>query len=273
MTLRRRDALRVMTAGAWAAACAGDEPRFGGHVMSIQTWTFRSFDLPTALDMSAMLGLDHVELGSNHVSSASGPPVAEVLEALARRGLSCVTAGLEPTSADHAANERVFAFAVALGLRTILVAPPTDAWASLERLVAEHDVRLGVHNHGPGSPYSTIEDIAAALAGRDPRIGTIVDTGHYLRAGVDPVAALHAHRGRIFGVHLKDVAALDPAAPDVVLGTGVLDVDAVFVALRDANLPRDACVSLEYEANPGDPYDDVVAGLERAAQAARRAPG
>ena len=40
--------------------------------------------------------------------------------------------------------------------------------------------------------------------------------------------------------HLKDVAAADPAAPDAMFGQGVLDVVAVFRALRDIGFPRDA---------------------------------
>jgi sugar phosphate isomerase/epimerase len=72
----------------------------------------------------------------------------------------------------------------------------------------------------------------------------------------------------VYGVHLKDVEAPLPGAYDAILGEGVLDVEAVFRALRDIDFPRDASLSLEYEDNHLSPYDDVVIGLENAAAAA-----
>jgi hypothetical protein len=45
----------------------------------------------------------------------------------------------------------------------------------------------------------------------------------------------------------------------------------VFRALREVGFPDDASISLEHEANPEAPYDDVAAALAHAAAAARAA--
>jgi inosose dehydratase len=260
--------------GVATTGCGGGDPRpdFGWLTpwMSIQTWTLRGFPLTDALDQVVALGLVRVELGSNHVSSTSAPAdVDAALAELAARGLTCVTCGLEETSADAAADRRAFDFARRLGAHAILVDPPADAFAALEPLVVEYDVRLGIHNHGPGSRYPLIADVLAALAGRDPRIGAILDTGHCLRSGEDPVDAVRRLAGRLHGVHLKDVAAPEAAAPDVILGDGALDLPGVLAALRTAGLPAGAAVSLEYEANPEAPFDDIALALSRIAALAR----
>jgi sugar phosphate isomerase/epimerase len=259
----------------WSAGCgdnAAPSRTYGGFSMSIQSWTFRAFDFEQALSFVDELGLAHVEMYDAHV------PVAGAAQELAARrsrldelGIRLLTHGTNPLSADHAANRALFEFARAMGIRNLLADPPAEALDSVEQLVDEFDIRIAIHNHGPGSRYGVPDDVLAALAGRDARIGTCVDTGHYIRSGVDPTQALRAFPGRLFGVHLKDVAAAEPTAPDVILGDGVLDVIGIFRALREVGLPADAALSLEYEANPDAPLADVRAGLAVADAAARAA--
>lgn len=274
MAPTRRDVLRLLGGGALAglAACR-DDARYGGFTMAVQSWTFRVYPIDQVLDFAVELGLSRIELSpqaSHFGFPATDDQIAAMRGKLAERGLDCTTSGLEPVTGDPQADRAVFEYARKLGLRTIMVDASPEVLARLDDLVAEFDIRIGVHNHGPGTRYSTIDDMRAALAGRDRRIGTIVDTGHYTRAGVDPVDALHEFAGRVYGMHLKDVAAADAAAPDTILGDGVVDLAAVFRALRDIDVARDASLSLEYEANPEAPFDDVVVCLANADRAARR---
>ena len=53
----------------------------------------------------------------------------------------------------------------------------------------------------------------------------------------------------------------------VVLGKGHLDVAGLFKALRQINFSADKALSLEYEANPMNPIDDMKACLEIAKEA------
>ena len=238
--------------------------------MSIQAWTFRAFPTDAMLPMLRDLGVERVELYEQYWSVSSTPDqIAAMRARLDELGLDCVSHGLNPLGTDHDANREVFEFARQAGIKNLLADPPLEAFDSIEALVGEYDLRVAIHNHGPLSQYSTIADVAAALQGRDLRIGAAVDTGHFIRSGEDPIAAIRAFGGRLYGVHLKDVAGESFDAPDVIIGTsGFLDLEALFDALRDVRFLEDASLSLEYEANPEDPYADVVACLDAASRAA-----
>jgi sugar phosphate isomerase/epimerase len=43
----------------------------------------------------------------------------------------------------------------------------------------------------------------------------------------------------------------------VILGTGHIDVPAVFAALEQAEFPADGALSIEYEENPQDPIAEI----------------
>jgi sugar phosphate isomerase/epimerase len=171
--------------------------------------------------------------------------------------------GRKSFSPDHAANQRVFEFAKKLGIRTITANPQPDAatFASLDRLVAEYDVRIAIHNHGPGSLYDKLDSVIQALRGREARIGACVDCGHFLASGEDPLGCLRALAGRVYGVHLKDIAEFGKKSENVVLGKGQLDVVALFKTLRETNFPANGALSLEYEAHPENPLDNLKACL------------
>ena len=116
-------------------------------------------------------------------------------------------------------------------------------FASLDKLVAEYDIRLAIHNHGPGTPYDTLDDVVGAIKGHDRRIGACVDCGHYYSSGEDPIRCVSTLGERVYGVHLKDRAEIGRKSPDVVIGKGLLDVVGLFKALRRIGFPDDGALS------------------------------
>jgi sugar phosphate isomerase/epimerase len=76
---------------------------------------------------------------------------------------------------------------------------------------------------------------------------------------------------RVYGVHMKDHAESGKKSGNVVLGKGHLDVVGLFKALRQIKFPADGALSLEYEANPMNPIDDMKACLEIAKEAIAKA--
>ena len=54
------------------------------------------------------------------------------------------------------------------------------------------------------------------------------------------------------------------------IGKGQLDVVGLFKALRRVGFPDDGALSLEYEANPENPIDDMKACLARIKEAIAR---
>jgi sugar phosphate isomerase/epimerase len=180
--------------------------------------------------------------------------------------------GVNGFSKDHEANRKIFAFAKKAGIRNITANPQKDAFDSLDKLVAEYDIRIAIHNHGPGALFDKSDDTLNAVKDHDKRIGACVDTGHYIRSGENPVEVIEKLGDRVFAAHLKDDTHKgDKGSHNVVIGEANLDVVGVFRALKKIKFPADGSLSLEYEANPANPIDDMKQCLVVARDAIKQA--
>ncbi len=225
--------------------------------MSVQSYCFRKFSLDQAIENTRELGLSYIEFFLAHLpSDLPQPKIDEVKKKLAAAKIEPLAYGVCRFSSDHEANRKVFAFCRAMGTSVITADPAPDSFDSLDHLVSEFDIRVAIHNHGPGHRYAKADDIAKAVAKHDPRIGAGIDTGHLLRAGDDPVKAIRNLKDRMHAVHLKDINEKDR---DVVFGTGRLDLRGTLAALLEIKFS--GCLSMEYESKPEDPMADMKACL------------
>jgi inosose dehydratase len=251
--------------------CAADNDKWGGFPIGVQTISLRKYALPEVLRHLQGMGVRYIEFSASaHLPSSAGDEqIREIRQLAADAGLKITAHGVNRFSKDHAANRRIFEFARKLGIGTITANPQRDGetLASLDKLVAEYDLRIAIHNHGPGALYDKLTDVTETIKGHDQRVGACVDCGHYLASGEDPVRCLLALGERVYGVHLKDQAEVGKKSPNVVIGKGHLDVVALFKVLRQIHFPTDGALSLEYEANPENPLDDMKACLEIAKEA------
>jgi len=201
----------------------------------------------------------HVEFYSKHLNpAADAKTLAETKELVANAGVSINAHGVNGFTKDHDANRRVFEFAKAAGIKNITADPQPDSFDSLDKLVEEYDIRICIHNHGPGHRYDKIADVANAVKDHHKWIGACVDTGHFIRAGEDPVEAVTALGPRVFALHMKDDKFKgDKRSHNVILGEANLDVVAMFRALKQVKFPADGSISLEDESNPANPIDDM----------------
>jgi len=135
----------------------------------------------------------------------------------------------------------------------------TASELTTDRLVEEFQIRIAIHNHGPGSYYSVPEDVIEATAGHHKYIGACVDIGHYERSGVRAEDALRSLRDLVYDMHLKDVDARVKSGRTVVIGEGVIDFDAVFDELVNMRFERH--VALEYEAEKDNPLPSMAKSL------------
>jgi len=252
-------------------SAAGDKDEWGGFPVGIQTFSLRKYPLPEAIRHLQGMGVHYVEFsaGTHLPATSSDEQIALARDLAATAGLTTTAHGVNRFSQDHAANRKIFEFAKKLGVRTITANPQPDVetFASLDKLVAEYDMRIAIHNHGPGALYGKLEEVVNAIKDHDHRIGACVDCGHFLSSGEDPVKCVLTLRDRVYGVHLKDHAEIGRKSPDVVIGQGHLDVVGLFRAIREINFPADGALSLEYEANPDNPLDDMKACLAAAKEA------
>ena len=244
--------------------------KYGGFNMGIQTYSLRGLGADEAFQKINALGLHWIEPYRVHYPVSTEPKAIKTMNAkLQPLDLHVSAHGVHGFSKDHEKNETLFKFAKLAGIRNLSANPSKDSFDSLEKLVDKYDVRIAIHNHGPGALYDQLEDGLKAVKGRDGRIGFCADLGHYIRSGIDPVDAIEGLSGRLFGAHLKDFAEKKKRTKGVILGEGHMDVKAVFTALRKANFPSDGALSLEYEENPKNPIADIEKCLAVASKAAQ----
>jgi inosose dehydratase len=249
-------------------------PNFGGFNVGMQSYTLRGFDVDRALKEINAMRLHSVELFEAHFSGKSSDADIEAMKSKTKAlGIQMLGHGVNPFTKDHEANKRWFEFAKKAGIRNLSADPHEDAFDSLDKLCEEYQIRIAIHNHGPGARYDKITDVLNAVKGHHPLIGACADLGHYIRSGEDPVRAINLFEGRLYGIHLKDFAEQKSQTKGVILGQGHLDVVGVFKALRKVNFPADGCLALEYEENPKDPLAEVKQCLAVASEAAQKAAG
>jgi inosose dehydratase len=259
------DAPRILQ----AAHLADSKDPFGGFPVGVQSYSLREFNTAEAIRHLQGMGVHYAEFYGKHLDpKADDAKIAEVQALLKAADIKLAGHGVHGFSKDHEANKRLFDFAKKIGVKVITANPEPDSFDSLDKLVAEYDIRIAIHNHGPGALFDKLDSVTSAIKGRDKRIGACVDCGHFLRSGEDPVKCVLTLADRVYGVHIKDEKETGtPKSANVVIGKGHLDVVGLFKALRQVKFPADGSLALEYEANPQNPIDDMKACLEVAKEA------
>jgi len=226
--------------------------------LGIQLYSLRGYPVAEALKHAKELGFEAVEFYPGMFPiAASAEQIADIKKQVADLGLRISAHGVNGFGKDAAANRKVFEFAKAAGIGILGCDPTPEAFASLDELVKEFDIRVAIHNHGPKHRYNKVVDVLRAIEGHDERIGACADLGHFIRAGENPVEVIRLLKGRLYGIHLKDFAEMQEVTKGVILGKGHLDVPAVFAALEQVQFPADGALSLEYEENPKNPLAEI----------------
>lgn len=281
--LSRREFLKLGAIGAGALLCTGsplvsvasslnaaedgNADPYGGFKMGLQSYSLRGFDAETALKHTRTLGLKYWESFPNHVPMGTVPSqVKQSKLMLSSAGVTLLAYGVVEFDSNETKARQFFDFAKALGIGTFSANPKKDkqTFDLLDKLVAEYDVAIAIHNHGPGARYDKISDVEQMVKDRHPKVGACVDTGHYLRSDEDPTDAIKRLGKRVFGVHLKDVKTLSKNGKRekifTILGQGDLNVLDCLKELR--KLKYENCLALEYEENPENPLSDIEVSLK-----------
>jgi len=282
--ISRRDfiVLSGTVIGSLTVACGRKEPApaqsyefpedipYAGFRMGVQTWCFRdSKSIDTVIDYLHSLGLAHVEIAPSVHLPVETPleEVKAVREKFAAEGITVDSFGVVQIANDEQSCRRIFDYGKTLGVLNISVMPQYDALPLLDRLCAEYGIPAAIHNHGPEDKlYAKPEMFREHLAGVSNRVGLCVDTGHYLRSGVDPLKVIDEFPERIISIHLKEMV-LDENGRwvDLIVGRGELDLQALVKKLKKIGFK--GSFSLEYESEPGNPVpplSECLAELRKA---------
>lgn len=227
--------------------------------LAVQAWTFNRFSFFEAVDKTASLGVRCIEAfpgqalckekeGARFHHTMSAEDRAAALAKLESAGVTLVNYGVVGLPNDEAKCREVFAFAMEMGIETIVSEPPEDAFGLIDTLCEEYGINVAVHNHPTPSHYWNPDTVLKVTEGRGKRIGACADTGHWSRSGVNPVEAVKKLEGRIVSFHLKDLNEFgNKKAHDVPWGTGMSDVQAVLDEMNRQGF--EGVFSIEYEHN------------------------
>ena len=259
----------------------------GGFALAGHAWTWNKGTLFEAIDQTAALGLDSLEifLMGMRISAETGDAVlddATPEELIARirkysqaKGVHFVApyiGGKQWTriGQDEAQLRRFFEQGKKLGVSGFTGEPMESQWDMLEKLLKEYDFTFAIHNHAIGFhadyfgapyPYGNPAETAKKLEAqhRDRRKGICFDTGHAARSGLDIVEVTRACAGRLRSLHLKDVARVQ--VNDVPFGTGRVDVAAVLAELKRQGFQGH--IGLEYENFESPTFGDDLRQMVR----------
>ncbi len=227
-----------------------------GLTLGLASYTTREFSLEETLTMAKRLNLQKIAVKSMHLPlESSESAIRNVVQKVERAGLSLYGAGViyMKTAAEV---ENVFRYAKVAKIEVIIGVPNHDLLELVEKKVKETNIKVAIHNHGPGDEvYPTPEVVYNKIKFLDPRIGLCLDVGHVQRLGLDPAENITKYADRLLDVHLKDVDRAEAEGESVELGRGVINIPAVIRALQAINYS--GVMALEYEKDG----HDVLPGL------------
>ena len=240
-----------------------------GWRLSVQAWTFNRFTFFEAVDKVASMGLKYIEMypdqqidnesdATTHYSM-DAETRQKILNKLEAAGIKLVNYGVVD-GIDAADWRRLFEFAKAMGIETIVIEPDPAQMDIVEPLCEEFKINVAIHNHPKPSRYWNPDTVLEAVNGRSKLMGACADTGHWMRSGLDPVECLKKLEGRIISLHFKDLNKKGREGHDVPWGTGAGNVYAMLAELKRQGF--EGVFSVEYEHN----WDSSVPEIKQCAE-------
>jgi sugar phosphate isomerase/epimerase len=227
--------------------------------LGVASYTLRKFTTEQALDMTLRCGVNRITFKSMHLPLDSGAAsIKSTLDLCKKKGVTLYGAGVITMKTKEDADE-AFEYAKAAKLDMIIGVPYPEVLEYVEKLVKQYDIKLAIHNHGPGDDlYPSAESIYSKIKDLDKRMGICLDIGHTQRINRDPVKDFKDYFNRIFDVHIKDVFPTDdhPEGTTCIMGRGNIDLVSFFKTVID--LDYKGTLALEYEADADAPLPGMM---------------
>lgn len=265
----RRDFIKTAASGAFIAslgfsgtACEKEESKTGQKKstrfdLGMASYTFRSFNVDDTIAMTKRLGLKRICFKSFHLPLESSVEEIQSIAAKVRdTGLDLYGCGVVYMT-DEEDVDRAFRYAQAAGMRIIVGVPEHELLGYVDQKVKEFDIKLAIHNHGPGDDKYPSPDIAyEKIKELDRRIGLCLDIGHTKRYGLDPTESAEKFADRLLDVHIKDVSAAVAEGNTIEIGRGVIDIPGFLRIIK--KIDYQGVLSFEFEKDADDPLPGVA---------------
>jgi sugar phosphate isomerase/epimerase len=269
MKSSRREFLTLSGAGLLATAIPGSS--YSAEALSFDymdftfdlgmaSYTFRRFNLEETLAMTKRVGISRIAFKDFHLPlDASDELIASTIQKCDNEGITCYGAGvIYMTSRDEVDN--AFEYARKAKLKVIIGVPEHELLAYTENKVKEYDIKLAIHNHGPGDKrYPSAESAYTRIQNMDPRMGLCIDIGHTKRINRNPEQDLVDFFDRVFDIHIKDVTAANEKGSTCEIGRGVIDIPLFLKTVVEKKYT--GTLSLEYEKDAGDPLPGAAESI------------
>lgn len=242
---------------ALAAASSVRQPAAEGLTLGLASYTFHKFGLDKTIAMAQRVGLKNIALKSMHLPlDSSAQEIKAATDKIKKAGLTLYGAGVIYMKTPEEVDQ-VFEYAKQAGVRVIIGVPAYDLLERVNKKVQEYDIKLAIHNHGPGDDvYASPTTAYDKVKNLDPRMGLCMDIGHTQRIGEDPATLAEKYQDRLFDVHLKDVTTSTGDGVPQEVGRGVIDISGFLRTLEKINY--DGVVAFEYEKDGDDPLPGLA---------------
>jgi sugar phosphate isomerase/epimerase len=248
-------------AAALGAVTKPEHAAFAGLKVGIASYSLRKFSLDQAITMTQQAGVKYLTLKDMHLPLTSTADECQAArQKIEAAGLVLLGGGVIYLNDKPDEVRRAFDYARQAGMPTIVACPDPAALDTVEKLAKEYDIRVAIHNHGPGDKrYPSPLDVLRLVKDRDAHLGVCIDVGHTVRLGEDPVAVIEACASRLYDFHIKDVTQATAKGGPADCGSGVIDLVAVLKTLLALKFPYH--VALEYEAHGEAPLPGMIASF------------
>lgn len=248
-------ALRPTTSSAAVTKSPG-EP-YAGLKVGVASYSLRKFPLDKAVAMTKELGVKYITLKDFHLAMKSTPEERKAAGKLvADSGLTLMGGGVIYMK-SQAEVTAAFEYAKDAGMPTIVCSPNVEMLDAVEKAAKEYNIRIAIHNHGPGDKnYPSPLDVLKLIKDRDPLMGICIDVGHTVRIKQDPIAVIKECAPRLYDFHIKDVNEATGKGSPVEVGRGVIDIVGVLKALLEVKFSGH--LALEYEIKENDPMPGMI---------------
>ncbi len=225
--------------------------------LGVASYSLRNFSQEEALDMTLRCGINRITFKSMHLPLDSDKETIKKSVALCKeKGIVLYGGGVIYMKSKEEVDQG-FEYAKAAGMEIIIGVPNHELLDYVEEKVKQYDIKLAIHNHGPGDKlYPSAESAYELIKNRDKRMGLCIDIGHTKRIGRDPEQDLKDFFDRVFDMHIKDVTKATTDGQTCIIGRGVINFPSFLKAVIDLNYQ--GTLALEYEAEGKDPLPGMM---------------
>lgn len=225
--------------------------------LGIASYSLRKFSREEALEMAQRCGVNKMTFKSMHLPlDSSRQEIKKAVDQCEEMGIDLYGGGVIYMK-DKDQVDQAFEYAKTAGMDMIVGVPNHELLEYVEGKVKEYDIKLAIHNHGPGDKlYPSAESAYELIKNRDKRMGLCIDIGHTKRINRDPEQDVKDFFDRVFDVHIKDVTKAEADGKTCIIGHGVIDFVSFLKAMD--KLGYKGTLALEYEAEGDDPLPGMM---------------